>query len=221
MKNILTISILALMFLASCEIEEEKNTMPEKPTLNAPANATSNIATEGTTLNWNCTDVDGDQLKYKVFFGKNNPPTTLETETSTTSYSTGKLEAETSYYWQIEANDGNKGTSSSDIYSFTSGPESNPDAVPENPYPTDSLSNVSIPVTFSWECNNSAVTGYEVYMSDDPNNLMNGMVSAPTQPTFTISNLQPNTTYYWFVVGRTNNQQVNFRGNSWIFTTAE
>jgi hypothetical protein len=163
--------------------------------------------------------MDGDALTYSIYLGESTPPELWESEISSTSLFIETLEPETNYYWQIKANDGNEGISSSTIFSFTTGKENDPDAVPENPYPADNSTSVSTPVTFTWECNNNAVTGYEVYMSDDPENIPNFMVSAPALPTFTSSGLLANTTYYWFVVGRTKKEQVAYVSNTWSFTT--
>lgn len=219
MKNLSLLSVFIIFFTFACEVEEPQNTDPETPNLTAPADLLTDVSSEGTTLRWNCTDLDGDALTYSIYFGEMTPPEIVKSETSSSTYSTGLLDAETSYYWQIEANDGNEGISTSAIFTFTTGKENDPDAVPENPYPGDEATNVSIPITFTWECINNSVTGYEVYMSADMDNIYESMVDAPADPTFTSSTLEGNTTYYWFVVGRTKNEQVSFVSNTWSFTT--
>jgi len=71
-----------------------------------------------TILQWNCTDPDGDPLTYDVYFGTTDPPPLVSSNQPETTFDPGELEYDTTYYWQIIADDGEY-TTESDIWSFT------------------------------------------------------------------------------------------------------
>lgn len=103
-------------------VEEGKltNTAPAAPTAVFPAHAAANID-YNVTLSWNCSDPDGDQLKYNVYMSQTMPPNQkVATELTTTSFKPGELKKNTSYFWKIVAKDASDSTQSQ-IYRFTTG----------------------------------------------------------------------------------------------------
>jgi len=56
-------------------------------------------------LSWDCSDPDGDSLRYDIYFGTTNPPPLDKENHQSTSYDPGTMQEETTYYWQIKAKD--------------------------------------------------------------------------------------------------------------------
>ncbi len=88
---------------------------PAQPVLASPADGAADVLV-APTLTWG--SVAGP-TSYDVYFGTSSPPPQVLTTTSTT-YTPGTLNAETTYYWQIAARN-DVGATSSAIWSFTTG----------------------------------------------------------------------------------------------------
>jgi hypothetical protein len=94
------------------------NTAPNAATNTYPAN-NATITTDTVHLYWQCSDYDNDALTYTVAFGEPGSMANIETNYAFDSLIvTGLLSGKT-YNWQITANDGNSGTSTSEIFVFT------------------------------------------------------------------------------------------------------
>ncbi|MBF0430810.1 MAG: hypothetical protein HQK83_05995 [Fibrobacteria bacterium] len=95
------------------------NAPPHKPTNPTPSDKNDSVSSS-LTLSWNGGDPDADDtVSYTFYLDENSNPTTkLETITSKTSYQVSDLKENTTYYWRIEANDG-EATALSDIWRFT------------------------------------------------------------------------------------------------------
>jgi outer membrane protein assembly factor BamB len=80
------------------------NNPPNSPTNPDPANGETDVDINS-DLSWNCSDPDGDDLTYNVYFEENDPtPDELVSENQTgTTYNPGTMDYETTYYWQIVA----------------------------------------------------------------------------------------------------------------------
>lgn len=93
-----------------------ENTPPSTPSNPSPSNGSTNQPTN-LRLSWSCSDDDGDDLAYTIYFGE-----------STSSwkaygayqkyYDFNGLKAGTKYYWKVSANDGTT-TTSGPTWSFT------------------------------------------------------------------------------------------------------
>ena len=70
------------------------------------------------TLNWSCTDPDGDDLTYDIYFGDSPNPSLVESGVVTNSYSLEAMERGQTYYWKVVAHDGRGGVSESPEWSF-------------------------------------------------------------------------------------------------------
>ena len=88
---------------------------PAAPVLTSPINGATG-ALVAPTLVWNASIW---AASYNVYFGTSSPPP-LVTSTVGTSYAPGTLSQNTTYYWQIVAQNG-AGSGSSDEWSFTTG----------------------------------------------------------------------------------------------------
>lgn len=99
------------------EGEGIENYLPFVPTLEAPEMNTV-LTTSTTTLNWNCSDVDNDNLVYDIYFGTSETPVLLAENIDTNTYQVDLL-TNSIYYWKVVARDGNGGGSESPVWQFS------------------------------------------------------------------------------------------------------
>jgi CSLREA domain-containing protein len=101
------------------------NQPPNEPSNPSPADGATGVAL-GTSLSWTGGDPDaGDTVTYTVHFGTADPPPLAQSGLTTTSYSP-TLSANTSYYWQIVAQDNHGATTSGEVWDFTTGSQAQP-----------------------------------------------------------------------------------------------
>ncbi|WP_051962952.1 PQQ-binding-like beta-propeller repeat protein [Mesoaciditoga lauensis] len=94
---------------------------PNTPLLLAPLNKQKIQDVKEVLLKWKDSDPDEDPLVYDIYFGKEkNPPLLLSNYTST-SYKLEKIDYASKYYWKVVAKDPFGKSSSSQIWSFTTG----------------------------------------------------------------------------------------------------
>jgi len=89
---------------------------PNTPSDPSPVDSATDVEVD-VDLSWTGGDPEGDPLTYEVYFGDVTPPPYVDT-VSTESYDPGTLGYETTYYWQIMADDG-VFTIPGPIWSFT------------------------------------------------------------------------------------------------------
>ncbi len=87
-----------------------------------PADGATNVLLNA-AMNWSSS---GGQVNgYKLYFGKENPPTSIANGTdlgnATTFQPSANLEAKTTYYWQIVSYNTNGGAVNCPVWSFTTG----------------------------------------------------------------------------------------------------
>ena len=88
------------------------NNDPTVPANPQPANQASAQPTS-IALGWSCTDPDGDELTYDVYFGLSNPPSELKgSNLSVPSLSLSGLDTGATYYWSVLARDTHGGMTS-------------------------------------------------------------------------------------------------------------
>ena len=95
------------------------NHPPATPHTPFPVNDATDVALTA-TLSWQCSDVDGDELTYDIYFGTSSNPPLINSGQYFTSYDPGTLNAENTYYWKKVAKDENNNLNNGDIWSFTS-----------------------------------------------------------------------------------------------------
>ena len=108
-------------------------TTPHSPSPADAATATSLAP----TLSWQGGDPDGDAVTYTVRLGTANPPPPVAADQTQTTYSPATLVANTTYYWQIVAQDARGATTAGPVWRFTTAA----------PTPTATPTATSIPPT--------------------------------------------------------------------------
>lgn len=98
------------------------NRAPDAPALVEPADGALAAPTT-VDLVWNGTDPDGDALTYDVYFGTDNPPTTVVANSITaTQHTVSGLNQSGTYYWRVISRDpGDRTSISSEVWRFTVG----------------------------------------------------------------------------------------------------
>ncbi len=97
-----------------------ENNAPEQPSNPTPADDAMSVELTP-TLQWSCSDADGDALTYNVYFGTSEDLTEADivaTAISDTFFTTSELEEGTTYYWKVVASDGTW-INVSPVWSFT------------------------------------------------------------------------------------------------------
>lgn len=101
---------------------------PEPPAQNQPPYAPDNPyppddaigVSVFVELSWTGGDPDpGDIVSYDVYFGLRDPPALVSHNQSATSYTPGRLDYNTDYYWRIVAWDQTGNSNTSDLWMFT------------------------------------------------------------------------------------------------------
>lgn len=96
------------------------NRAPNKPTNPYPTTSSNNQSINK-TLSWACSDPNGDNLTYKIYFGTTPEPPIIAFNITNTFYNPGLLLNNTTYYWHIEATDPEDLTTIGETWQFTTG----------------------------------------------------------------------------------------------------
>ncbi len=202
----------------------DDNHPPGRPTHPQPANGASNVS-NFITLSWICSDQDGDQLTYDLYFGSSPNPPLYRYNMSGISEYLGEVARNATYYWKVVARDpGGLTTSGSEWHfkTWTQGGNSQPDP-PGNPNPPDLSEHIPINQTLSWSCSDPDDDSllYDLYfgIAGDPDfRKIRSEQPENSYSFFTL--LERRTTYVWQVIAK-DEVGNETRGNQWTFTTVE
>lgn len=198
------ILFLIILFVGSCNDDEIKNTPPNKPILEFPANNESSIAVP-VTFSWDVNNTDNRILTYKLYIS-----TDTVDNNSWSVYTTIEKQLElkdgfvrlTTYFWKVEVIDSHNLKSVSDIHVFTTDSSVvdpiSPKAILISP--ADKATNIDIPICFTWDVNNpdNAILTYKLYLSTDTTNSEGWITHDTNEKNFEfIDSLSSLTTYYW------------------------
>jgi hypothetical protein len=150
---------------------------------------------------------------YNVYFGTTDTNLTFITNTVLTSFTPSVLSFNTQYYWRIDSVNA-AGTTTGNIWSFTTEPPPPPPPQASSPIPTNTATAVLINQQLSWGAASGAVS-YNVYFGTTSTSL-----TFITNTVFTFFSpfvLSLSTIYYWRI------DSVNAGGTTtgivWSFTT--
>lgn len=149
---------------------------------------------------------------HDVYFDTNSSPSLVGNQSGTT-FEPGTLSYSTTYYWQIdEVND--IGTTSGDVWSFTTAAAPVQPGQASNPSPADAATGIGTNDNLAWTAGSNAVT-HDVYFGTASNPPFQGNQAGTTYNLGTLAN---KTTYYWRIDEI--NGPLTTTGTTWSFTTA-
>jgi hypothetical protein len=199
------------------------NCPPNTPGDPEPEDGATDVDIE-VDLSWSCSDPDGDDLTYDVYFEADDstPDVLVSNNQSETWYDPGTMEYSTHYYWQIVAWDEYGLYIEGLVWDFvtSSGPNDPPNS-PSNPLPEDGATGVDIKADLSWDCDDpdgDSLT-YDVYFDtvDPP---VDKVSDDQVETTFDPGTLDFGTTYYWQIIAK-DVHSASTDGPVWQFTTRD
>lgn len=185
---------------------------PAKATSPIPAHNATNVS-RSTSLEWSAPP---DATSYFVYLGTTPSPDSNELQgelTGTMFHPDTTLQSDTTYYWRVDTKNAG-GTSTGDVWSFTT--EVKPPPKATGPQPEDGATGVDILHDLSWSAAPGA-TSYIVYFGTAPSLGNNERQGERISTTFD-AELQPDTTYYWRIDSKNDGGTTD--GDVWSFTTA-
>lgn len=176
------------------------NQAPSVPKLVSPSNEET-LDGVSADLTWSCTDPDGDNLSYNIYFDGSDGSTLVSSGQTDTIWSTGTLGYNTTYFWKIEVDDGNGYEISSDVWSFSTAANQAP-ATPSLLSPADEDTLDAYSAELAWSCTdpeNDDLT-YNVYF--DNSNASTLVSENQSATSWSTGDLTLNTSYFWKVVAK-------------------
>ncbi len=171
-------------------------------------------------LSWSFPYIVGNNISFDLYLSKEKDPQIHTEKISEMKYIVTNLEETTTYYWQIKVNT-SKGVSVSPISSFTTSGNTKDiyNIKIYNPCPLNGQINVSLEPGLTWNCSNvfNDTLTFDLFFGEtkQPKLLKAGL----KETEFYISELKPNTTYYWKVIARGKLMMVGLMSEPWSFTT--
>ena len=177
---------------------QEQNDPPTVPANPTPKNAATGIGLI-TTLEWTCSDPDGDPVSYDIFLGKSSTPDILATNIDSKFYQVGVLEGYTYYYWKVIAKDNRGNATEGPVWRFRTVSNSTPSAsTPLNPINQAKVFELEQNLYWrSVDTDNDAKLYYDVFFGT--NSTPEQVSADQEEPTYRVTNLQNGRTYYWKV----------------------
>ncbi|MFH0881906.1 MAG: FG-GAP-like repeat-containing protein, partial [bacterium] len=199
--------------------ESQSNNFPSLPDAHSPTDGSEDIAIN-TSLMWGSTDVNGDTLRYDLFFDTVDPPLVqIQSNDTSSTYNLADLEYLATYYWKVVVSDGHGGVVEGDVWSFTT-VANQPPSEPSNPFPDDLAFNVTLDVQLTWDASTDpegqAVT-YRVYFGTSDLTPL-PLVGEQSGTDYSPTGLVTNTAYMWRVVA-VDALDDSTEGSNWSFTT--
>ena len=180
---------------------------PGKAASPNPANGATNVNTTN-DLSW---AAGSGATSHDVYFGTSSPGTFRGNQAGTT-FDTATMANNTTYYWRIDEKNAN-GTTTGDVWSFTTAAAPQPPSKATSPNPANGATSVSITNDLSWTAGSGA-TSHDVYFGTSSPGTFRGNQAGTTFDTGTMAN---STTYYWRIDEK--NAAGTTTGDVWSFTT--
>ncbi|WP_343306232.1 FISUMP domain-containing protein [Chitinophaga niabensis] len=198
--NIITVHLQTGAAKRSYTINAKVNTKPTKPMLLEPANSAGNVSITP-ELKWtNGDDPDGGAVTYRVYLGVSSGQLSPRGFVNTRSFPVSPaLSGLQRYYWKVIAYDPMGESTESDIHTFVTEKIVTP-TVPSLEYPREISVFVETDVTLEWRYVNDPAITYDVYL--DTKSTPDRVAEGITDKHYAVTNLLPNTTYYWKVVAK-------------------
>ena len=176
------------------------NYPPHGPVVVSPADGATNHPFNDKTLQWSCSDPDGDALVYDVYFGVETTPPLRSSNRTSTSFTVNLVFPGATYYWRIVARDPLGEETMGPRWTFTAKENSEPLA-PFNLNPTDHSTENALREPLIWDCSDpdGDAVQYLVHFGLDS---VPPLVATRTDRFYSTGLLSPQTTYYWRILAR-------------------
>ncbi|MHC4738682.1 MAG: DNRLRE domain-containing protein [Planctomycetota bacterium] len=182
-------------------------TAPGQASNPSPADTAADVSTSA-VLSWSA---GSDATSHDVYFGTSSPGAFQGNQTETT-FDPGTLSYDITYYWRIDEINA-AGTTTGNVWTFTTEAAPQPPGQATNPSPADSATDVDVDADLSWTAGTGS-TSSDVYFGTTSPGSFQGNQTATTFDPGTMSN---DTTYYWRIDEI--NADGTTTGNVWSFTT--
>ncbi len=201
-----------------------ENNPPNEPNDPEPEDGATDVDINA-DLGWNCSDPDGDDLTYDIYFEADDPtPDELVSNNQSESwYDPGEMDYSTNYYWQIVAWDEYGESTTGPIWEFMTGSTpNNPPYEPSEPEPEDESIDIDINADVYWSGGDPDGDDvvYDVYFeANDPTPDVK-VADDISETTFDPDTLEYDTIYYWQIIAK-DEHGASTSGPVWEFTTEE
>ncbi|MHC4620917.1 MAG: hypothetical protein ACYTEQ_24485 [Planctomycetota bacterium] len=188
-------------------------TPPGQASNPSPADSATDVSVDA-DLNWSA---GSGATSHDVYFGTDSTPDSgeLQGNQTATTFDPGTMANNTTYYWRIDEVNGD-GTTTGNVWSFTTETAPQPPGQASNPSPANSATGVSIDADLSWTAG-SGSTSSDVYFGTDSTPDAGEFQGNQTATTYEPGTMSYSTTYYWRIDEI--NAQGTTTGNVWSFTT--
>jgi len=177
----------------------------------------SNTAT-GVSINADLSWTAGaGATSHDVYFGTDSTPDSGEFKGNQpgTTFDPGTMSYSTTYYWRIDEKNA-YGTTTGDVWSFTTESMPPPPGQASNPNPSNTATDVSISANLSWTAGAGA-TSHDVYFGTDSTPDSGEFQGNQLSTHFDPGIMDVSTTYYWRIDEK--NASGTTTGVVWSFTT--
>ncbi|MEX0997628.1 MAG: hypothetical protein WDZ45_11305 [Flavobacteriaceae bacterium] len=157
---------------------------------------------------------------FKLYFGTNPNPTTSYNLGTSTTYNYSNLQENTTYYWKVETISGSGNVlATSPIWNFSTLITTGNTQPAFNPIPNNASTNVSLNgnLSFTAGANTPTNATYKLYFDTSANPTTQYNLGGQTS--YSYSNLQENTTYYWKIETLSNTGATLATSSIWNFST--
>ena len=201
----------------------ENNNPPNPPSDPYPNDGAIDVDINA-DLSWYCSDPDGDDLTYDVYFeaGDTSPDEIVSNNQSENTYDPGEMEYDTHYYWKIVAWDDGGMSSEGPIWDFiTTSIPNNPPYQPSEPNPENGSTNISVDQYLSWVGGDPDIDDtvvYDVFLEANDPTPDNKVADDILETEYSPETLDFETIYYWRIIAK-DNHGASVWGPVWHFTT--
>ncbi|MHC4739981.1 MAG: hypothetical protein ACYS9Y_13825, partial [Planctomycetota bacterium] len=190
------------------------STPPGQASSPSPTNSATDVSITA-DLSWTA---GSGATSHDVYFGTDSTPDSGEFQGNQagTTFDPGIMANDTTYYWRIDEVNGG-GTTTGNVWNFTTETTGSPPGQASNPSPANSAANVSVNADLSWTAGSGSDSS-DVYFGTDPTPDSGEFIGNQTDTNYNPGTLANDTTYYWRIDEL--NGYGTTTGTVWNFTTA-
>jgi Tol biopolymer transport system component len=166
-RLVIVLLVSALGFSCSKLEKAVLNSPPDIPTDPFPADSAA-MTTAAIDFSWACMDLDGDRLTYDLYLDTLENPAIYDSLIDTTYYSGARIHYNLTYYWKVVAKDSLGESTSSPVWTFTTGDDITPPTVTIITPGVDSVWYIGTNQSITWQgVDEDSVAAYMIEYSID------------------------------------------------------